>query len=246
MSKDAVLPEEERVEDPAVTACRERGMALLKQYAPDSYLLVTYYYLGPGQQLLVLYTDKFPANEFDPYVPEEIKKTSRYDLYVLGKYPSGEMGSYRTGTHVYGIYGLLNEFCAYSWTCRTDLALLNYYSGLQDLDGQTIKYNIDRVEDTYLAYLEFKYFILKYLLYAREYKPSVYREIIGNSRLRMAFTAIDTIYYETTNRFYEAVESFIKDLPERGMRVIKKALTGVTNRLSRSSPDRSSGKYSTC
>jgi hypothetical protein len=141
---------------------------------------------------------------------------------VLGKYPSGEMGSYRIRTHVYGIYGLLNEFCAYSWICRTDLALLNYYSGLKELDRQRIKYNIDRVEDTYLAYLEFKYFILKYLLYAREHKPSVYREIIGNSGFRMAFTAIDTIYYETTNRFYEAVESFIKDLPERGMRVIKK------------------------
>ena len=221
-------------------------MTLLEQYAPDSYLLVTYYYLGPDQQLLVLYTDNFPANEIDPYAPEEIKKTSRYDLYVLGKYPSGEMGSYRIGTHVYGIYGLLNEFCAYSWTCRTDLALLNYYSGLKELDRQRIKYNIDRVEDTYLAYLEFKYFILKYLLYAREHKPSVYREIIGNSGFRRAFTAIDTIYYETTNRFYEAVESFIMDLPERGMRVIKKALTGVTNRLSRSSPDRSSGKYSTC
>ncbi len=44
---------------------------------------------------------------------------------------------------------------------------------------------------THYAYLEFKLFILNYLLYAKQYKPAIYNSIIGNANFKKAYKMID-------------------------------------------------------
>ena len=240
-------PVNKYVEDPVVTACRERGMSLLKQYAPDSYWLMQNYYtvqqkqvergliimsadihdpfsdffstytkeidimknlaalvhesdhglirylgtelalthgkntlypkkyygilLNETERFLVEVTPFFPTRAIDASAPPELQATSRYQLYVLSPSPD-------QGTQQDGIYGLLDEWEAYYWTLRTDVSLLSYYERQKEVSMEDVVYVVSRVDDWYHAYLEFKCFMLQYLLYARAHAPEAYQGIM--------------------------------------------------------------------
>ena len=134
-------------------------------------------YVGGGKVIQVEMTDVFDTLEIVNDVPQELRG-NRFDTYVntSEKYMASRQ---------HGIYGLFNEYTAYCWGMNAG-SLLEPYG---------YAYELDRPEwfsDEYMSFAEFRYYMLKYLLYAEEHYPEVYEDIIENDTFREAFTKVDT------------------------------------------------------
>ena len=63
-------------------------------------------------------TDVFDSIHMTQAIPQELR-TVRYTTYL------GD--NYQVGSHLEGIYGLLNEYVAYYWGAKAELDLLKLY-----------------------------------------------------------------------------------------------------------------------
>lgn len=131
-------------------------------------------YIGDGKYIEVSLTDVFPSSEMVDTVPESLR-TFRFDTYING---SPSMASIQ-----YGVYGILNEFTAYCWDNNNAILQKDF----------RIENNLVRswYTNSFLAYAEFRYYTLHYMLYARDNYPTVYDGIMNNSSFRQAFTTVD-------------------------------------------------------
>ena len=145
-------------------------------------------YIGGGKSMQVTMTPVFDSIEMVPTIPEELQ-TSRFTTYINTDEDS--MSSRQEG-----VYGILNEFTAYCWGMNNDLQLYDY----KIENGLSPGY----YTNTYMAYAEFRYYSLQYILYAKTNYPEVYNDIIQNESYRTAFTIID-------NKFKSVVEAWSKD-----------------------------------
>ena len=106
-------------------------------------------------------------------IPEALR-TTHYDRYV-----SSEVSPIQ-GSRSDGVYGLLDEFASYCWQLNNHVKLIPFRG-----EKTYVQWG------SYLNYMEFRYYILSYLLYAREHYPELYEEITDNEAFCRAFTAID-------------------------------------------------------
>ena len=143
-------------------------------------------YIGSGESVIVDFTDHFDSKEMIAEIPEEYQK-GRFDTYI------GTDVVYNASRQD-GVYGLLNEYTAYCWGINTVNKLYPYISANQLKSGYS---------DIYVSFAEFRYYIFKYLLYAKEHYPSVYEDILNNNSFREAFTAIDTKFQSVTAVYRE-------------------------------------------
>ena len=132
-------------------------------------------YLGNGTFLNISITSVFDSAEMNDSIPEALR-TGRFDQYL------GENASPYMTSRQHGAYGLLDEFTAYCWGMDTYVKLYDYYKGTD-----AVRWG----NDTYVSYAEFRYYILHYMLYARDNHPEVYQGILKNDAFRQAFSAID-------------------------------------------------------
>ena len=131
-------------------------------------------YTGDGQHVEVEVTDVFPSSEMTDSIPDSLK-TRRFDIYLNGD-PS------QISVQL-GVYGLLDEFAAYCWGCGNEIRQKDY----RRENRLTIWHT-----NQFLAYAEFRYYILHYMLYARANHPDIYQAIMANASFREAFAAIDS------------------------------------------------------
>ena len=141
-------------------------------------------YVGGGEYILVPMTDVFYSSEMVNVIPDTLK-TYRFETYVNG---DTDMASIQ-----FGPYGLLDEFTAYCWGQNDDNRMLDY---MED-------YGLDTggTANNYLAYAEFRYYILTYMLYARDNYPEVYEGILENDSFRRAFSAVDDTFAGLVEEF---------------------------------------------
>ncbi|MBD5162951.1 MAG: hypothetical protein HDT14_13265 [Oscillibacter sp.] len=150
-------------------------------------------YVGNGEHINVKLTEVFDSVEMARNIPKDLQ-TFRYDTYV-----SDAAGPSKASRQD-GIYGLLNEFTAYYWGAHNDWTLQDY---------DTIRWHIIREVDENgrihiwhdyalmngpQSYAEFRYWILQYMLYAKEHYPDVYQGILDNDSFRLAFSTIDALF----------------------------------------------------
>ncbi|MBN2080229.1 MAG: hypothetical protein JW838_14765 [Spirochaetes bacterium] len=177
----------------------ERKIAV---YPGDRYLA---FYIGGDEDILVRITRVFPSREIARDFPAGIR-TFRFATYVDS--PRSNMG-----TQVNGVYGLLDELNAYYHGTRTALDLLPFYKKQSRQDAQLWRAFFNQVNGTYYAHLEFKLFILKYLIYAEKTHPGIYRDIMDNEGFRKAFATIDknfTALNEEYSRSKTDIFGFLK------------------------------------
>jgi len=158
----------------------------------DTYTAASeYIYAGEGKYYDVPFTDVFDSYEMAVTIPENLR-TFRYDTYVAGDADNVIMASRQ-----YGIYGLMDEFTAYYWGFHDDVAMENYIAdnGLSGSSGYS---------NVFIAYAEFRYYILSYMIYAKTHYPSVYNQILANETLRKAFS-------NTESRFGAEVKAWLND-----------------------------------
>ncbi len=136
----------------------------------------------PGITITYEETPTFHSELFISIVPKEApKKIFRYDLYVSkGTFPSA---------NVSGIYGLMDEFSAYRNGTRVSIEATN--TAIKLNDKEKIKFFESQAIGEYFAYYEFRLFIAWYLEYGQKNKPDIYKKIMDNTNLRVAFTLLD-------------------------------------------------------
>ena len=155
-----------------------------------------YHYLGDGFYVTVEETKVYASEEMALWIPEELQ-TSRFEEYVAPG--CGNMAS-----NILGIYGLLNEFNAYWTDMNHSVAMFDYFCA-QEQTSDAWFYYIVGCENSRQAYAEFRYYILTYLLYARENYPKIYRAMMENQALRYAFKTVES-------NFASAIETYEYDL----------------------------------
>lgn len=152
-----------------------------------------------ANDVLVNGNNVFMTKEIASTIPDNFR-TYRFNDYIN---PTDT----NIGAQVNGVYGLLNEFNAYYWGTKASYDLFNYYTQ-KNTNKDWIEY-INGNGD-YLAYAEFKFYILKYLLYAKQNHPDIYQSIINNTNFKTAFNSLDNNFYNLSQNCIERDKDIIK------------------------------------
>ena len=147
--------------------------------------------LTDGQEFYIPYrnykNEMYKSEIYARTIPEDLR-TFRYDTYI-------SKGSVNT-SNVDGIYGLLNEYSAYSWGFHTELCLYPFYRSSQTF----MDFYICGINN-YQAYAEFRFWILGLLNYERQYDPKYYEVHMNNTEWINA-------YCGTTMQFRDQIRLF--------------------------------------
>lgn len=173
------------------------------------------FYLNQQKSFLVPQTKVFNTSEMDDYIPEKLR-TTRY-WYV---YPSDGLKS-----HIHGIYGLVDEWNAYYHGTKTAVRLYPYFKSKYDYPDKFLNY-IRTVNNQYTAYVEFKFFILNYLLYAEQYYPEIFSNIMDNKKLMRVLLQIDENYKKQVSLYFERLDKICGFLQSEGIQG-KKTENGI-------------------
>ncbi|MBR3358369.1 MAG: hypothetical protein IKG46_11190 [Solobacterium sp.] len=139
-------------------------------------------YRNPGNTM-------FKTETYACTIPQD-QRTFRFDTYVSN--------GTNTSANVNGIYGLIDEYAAYSWGLHTELCLYPFYRSSQifiDL------YNCG-IND-YQAYAEFRFWILGLLNYEKKYAPEYYEVHMNNIEWINAYCGITMQFREMIRQFEE-------------------------------------------
>lgn len=153
----------------------------------------------PGIEINYDETPTFHSELFISIIPKEApQKIFRYKLYVSkGAFPSANLS---------GIYGLMNEFSAYRNGTRVAIEATN--TAIKLNDKEKIKIFQTQAISEYFAYYEFRLFIAWYLEYGQKYKPDIYKKIIENTNLRIAFTLLDDGYKNDITELEKIIKKY--------------------------------------
>jgi hypothetical protein len=168
------------------------------------------FYLGNKEIRIVKQTPVFPSKEIRSAYPKNLV-TERYGIYI---YPSESLLSSQQN----GIYGLLDEWNAYYNGTKTGLDLYAYYHEKRN-NAEGWSAFLSDYYGTYYAYLEFKSYILVYMMVAKDHHPDVYAELMKNKDLLYTLKKTDELWISLISHFKEDKNSIIKNLRARGMQV---------------------------
>jgi hypothetical protein len=119
-------------------------------------------------------------------LPADVKeKIFRFTTYL-------EKGT-EVSANVNGITGLMDEYSAYQNGCNA--ALMAYDNALKGKDTTLAIKFFESALASYFAYYEFNSFIGAYLKYSKSKEPVIYKKIMKQNNLRMAYT-LNTIQFE--------------------------------------------------
>ena len=167
------------------------------------------YYIGNGESIEVTEGAVYDTVEMAREMPEQLR-TFRYNDYI------GEQASDIMSSRQFGVYGLLNEYNAYSWGMNAAIRMYDY---LDDADAAP-----DLWENTYLlsgynnmmAQSEFDFWILRYLIYAKENEPSVYEDTLENKDFTRAYLTIRERYQGQIREFMQSLPDLVDLLNSKG------------------------------
>ena len=182
-----------RITDALSTAVHEE--CHIAGFSDNSFIRRSYY-VGGGYVVLDK-TPVFDSKEMIGTIPQSLR-TFRFDTY-LGSTAPANMAS-----RCEGPYGLLDEYNAYCWGTNNELKTFDY----------CMRSGKRAWSNSWLAQAEFRYYILRYMLYARDYHPDVYQGILNNYSFRQAFTMVDT-------RFEAVVRELHQKLPDYAIQFAK-------------------------
>lgn len=162
-------------------------------------------YIGNQKHIGVRMTKVFPTKIMSTTIPSNLR-TLRWSTYVGNPIPN-------LGSNDLGIYGLFNEFTAYYWGMHAQMSLYDYYKS-NHASTEYWQQFISMCANDRLAYAEFKYYMLQYLVYAKEHYRSVYNEIIGNKSFVLAYQVIEKQFAALIAKFEKRMQD-IRTLLEK-------------------------------
>ena len=136
----------------------------------------------------------------------KVKDMFRFDTYV----DDGETGN--VGSNVGGIYGLMNEYCAYYNGALSALILYEVFKDKHsENDEEEMSFRITeknlalKAMSEASAFYQFNSFIGAYLIYAKENYNEVYTDIINNSFLVESYSTVTesfSVIAEKTHEYF--------------------------------------------
>ncbi len=166
------------------------------------------YFINSKEKILVKLSPTFPSVKLARVIPKNLQ-TFRFSTYIKGS----------SSTQEHGIYGLLDEMNAYYIGTRTSFLLYDYFLNERKAEGQEWLEYMQDIDGTLYAYLEFKYYILKYLLYAQTQHAAIYQEIMQNKAFKTAFLKIDQNFGQLAADYFQRREKLLNDLQSKGFSV---------------------------
>ena len=149
--------------------------------------------VAAGVDVLVPLTPAFPCAAMASRIPQGLRD-GRYRVYVISQ-------SANQSTQSLGVYGLLEELCAYHRGTETGVELVGWARSSEGRLGDGLARLLQGVEGTYGARGEMKLFILAWLLEARASHMADYRAFMSNHEAVRAFVAIDEGFGRTIQRY---------------------------------------------
>jgi len=166
------------------------------------------YFLSSDEEYVVKHSKTFPSKEFAKEIPKDYQ-TLRYKTYI-------NTSTKNLGTQQKGIYGLMDEWTAYYNGFKTTVLNFPEYKKLANRDaGKYLKY-MEHASSHKVAYLEFKYYILHYLYFARNKHLDIYREVINNQQFIKAYSAVNLAYANIISDYGERILDIREDVESRG------------------------------
>lgn len=169
------------------------------------------YPMNLDEVAVVRVTPTFPAVATVARVPAAAR-THRFETYI-------SRASRDQTTQKFGIYGLVDEFNAYSQGTRTAVDLVSFYEREAPLDPRAWLQCFQAVNGVSAARLEFKIFILAYLAEAKARNPAMYRAFVANRELMRAFFRVDAHFAATMQRYRQIQGGVLSRLRARGVTV---------------------------
>jgi len=105
-------------------------------------------------------------------------------------------------SNVNGLYGLLEEYSAYSAESYFSIGL---YEKMSKRDTSVLFKLLYNYIDNTTAYYQFNYFIGGYLEYIKEYDFNIYEDLINNENLKLTYTLLSKNFTDAIN-FLETIE----------------------------------------
>lgn len=167
------------------------------------------FYSDRGEPVIVGTTRVFRTREMASRVPPSLR-SMRYEQYIASD-------SVLLGAQTDGVYGLLDEWNAYYQGTRTAVDLEAFFrEALPAKPEVWLKY-FQEVYGTDYAYVEFKYFILEYLRYAKDQAPEIYRGIRDNAAFKAVYNRVDRDFAELIRRQESLTTELFAFLSRHGM-----------------------------
>jgi hypothetical protein len=171
------------------------------------------YYTGDSTYILVKHTPVFLTEEIGKYIRPELH-TFRFDTYI---YNSNEKIKITSNTQ--GIYGLLDEWNSYYHGTKTDVNMHKWYEENTKGTPEDWRNYFSTVGSVINAYIEFKFYCLAYLLYAKENKPEIYQGIINNKEFIHVFLTVNDRYGDLVDEYLQIKKNILKKLQSKGVKV---------------------------
>lgn len=167
------------------------------------------YFLDTNQTNLVRLSKTFPSKRIYDYIQKNNLVTFRVSTYINGN----------SSTQSNGIFGLLDEMNAYRTGAITLMSFSKYY---MDTQGSYDKWIIEYLRNTQsnmMAYLEFKFFILCYLIYAQENEREVYANLIANIPFIKTFLYVEQSFQKVVKEYIAFYTKAISEMQSKGIAV---------------------------
>ena len=171
-------------------------------------------YVNDDKLFLILQTKSFPSDRIAKTIPESIKgyRYSNFNNYI-------KQLSIPLSTQTHGIYGLINELCAYYHGAKAAVDIVGFYETEMPQTPGTWYHYFKAAYWHMRPYGEFKYYIQKYLIYAKKNEPTVYECIMNNDSFKRAYIEIDKSWTSLENQFNNTKARIFNQLKSRGFSV---------------------------
>lgn len=173
-----------------------RGAYMYLEANPQQFQVGKEYLLFYFDDKLSVFVDvieSFPAYEMARAIPKHLQQ-ERFKIFIDTK-------NLAMLPQKMGFVGLLDEWNAFYHQTLAAYESKEYYERESFHEGKHWEDYFSNYYECYHAYVELKYYILKYLQYAKYNYPKVYEQITEHTTLK-------TIYKEIDNRFKELLRSF--------------------------------------
>jgi hypothetical protein len=162
------------------------------------------YFIYPNIEIGMADFPVYHSSDLNDIIPDSIQhKMDNYDTYIRGE------DIENSSSDVNGIFGLMDEFTAYSTGAKSQLELYNYFLANTEDGFENIEvwdWYINRCAAGIYDFYEFKIFIHWYLENSKKSHSEEYAKIMANKNLRLAFTLVEQNYLEAIKSYYQRLD----------------------------------------
>jgi len=200
-----------------------RGAYTFLEKNPDAFEVGKEYllfYFDEKKELLCELIPTFPSQEIAKAVPNDLKE-ERFNTFIA-------TNNVAMLPQKIGFLGLLDEWNAFYHQTLMAFETKEFYERESFQDAKHWEGFFSNYYDSYHTYAEFKYFVLKYLQYAKYKHPKVYERIVLSPAIKTIYAEIDKRYNQVIRNFEKYKPLVIQFLGKKGIQITEEEHNGHT------------------